>query len=244
MFDEARWAMAETEVEQIRVLSGVEPPAKVLDLCCGVGRHSLAFARRGFTVTGVDITASYLEAARESAAAENLEIEFVHEDGCAFRRPGEFALCIDLGASFGYFSDADDDALMLRRCWENLVAGGVLVLETIGKETAARAFVESETVEHDGWTVSARYHVMDDWEKLGNAWRAQKGNTVYERSFSIRLYAGTELRSLLLGAGFETVALYGDLDGRPYDQRAQMLVAVARKPEPGWNNLQRSDKRR
>ena len=244
MFDETRWAMAETEVEQIRVLSGVEPPAKVLDLCCGVGRHSLAFARRGFTVTGVDLTASYLEAAEDSAAAENLEIEFIHEDGRAFRRPGEFALCVDLGASFGYFSNADDDALMLRRCQENLAAGGVLVLETIGKETAARAFVESETVERDGWTVSARYRVLGDWEKLGNAWRAEKEGTVYERSFAIRLYAGTELRSLLLGAGFESAALYGDLDGRPYDQRAEMLVAVARKPEPGRNKLRRSGRHR
>jgi SAM-dependent methyltransferase len=237
MFDETRWTMADTEVERIIALSGIAPPAKVLDLCCGVGRHSLAFARRGFTVTGVDITKSYLEAARESAAAENLEIEFIHEDGRSFRRPGEFALCVNLGASFGYFSDADDDALVLRRCRENLAASGAFVLETIGKETAARAFVESETVERDGWKASARYSVVGDWEKLGNAWRAQKENTVYEQSFAIRLYAGTELRELLLRAGFGNPALYGDLDGRAYDQRAEMLVAEARKTELGRSGL-------
>jgi len=41
-----------------------------------------------------------------------------------------------------------------------------------------------------------------------------------------------------------SAALYGDLDGRPYDQRAEMLVAVARKPEPGRNKLRRSGRRR
>lgn len=233
MFDEARWAMADTEVAQILVLTGVEPPAKVLDLCCGVGRHSLAFARRGFTVTGVDITASYLEAAKESAAAEGLKIEFIHEDARAFLRTGKFALCVNLGTSFGYCSNANDDALMLRRCRENLATDGIFVLETIGKETAARTFVESETVNRNGWVVSARYSVLGDWEKLGNTWSARKGDTVYERSFAIRLYSGTELRALLLREGFGSTVLYGDFEGRPYDQDAQMLVAVARKTAPG-----------
>jgi len=233
MFDETRWTMADVEVGQIIALAGIAPPAKVLDLCCGVGRHSLAFARRGFQVTAVDITSSYLEAVRESAADEGLTIELIHEDARNFRRPGGFALCVNLGASFGYFSDARDDGLILRRCRENLAAGGVFVLETLGKETAAHAFVETETVERDGWKASARYSVVGDWEMLGNAWRAQKENIVYERSFAIRLYAGTEIRKDLLRAGFESAALYGDLDGRAYDQRAEMLVAVAKKTKTG-----------
>ncbi|MCX8013376.1 MAG: class I SAM-dependent methyltransferase, partial [Rectinema sp.] len=74
MFDENRWMLAEPEVDSICALTGIEPPAQVLDLCCGTGRHSLAFARKGFAVTGVDITASYLEAARESAQAEGLKL--------------------------------------------------------------------------------------------------------------------------------------------------------------------------
>jgi len=244
MFDETRWTMADAEVERIVALSGIAPPAKVLDLCCGVGRHGLAFARRGFQVTGVDITGSYLEAARESAAAEGLAIECIREDARAFQRPGAFALCVNLGASFGYSSDARDDGLILRRCRENLVGGGVFVLETIGKETAARAFVETETTECDGWKVSACYSIVGDWEKLGNVWRAQKENTVYERSFAIRLYAGTELKRLLLRAGFDEVALYGDLDGRAYDQRAEMLVAVARKADIGRRALHTIGKNR
>ena len=44
-----------------------------------------------------------------------------------------------------------------------------------------------------------------------------------------RLYDGAGLRTLLHDAGFESVALYGDLDGRTYDTSARRLVAVARK---------------
>jgi SAM-dependent methyltransferase len=228
MFDETRWALADPEVEHILALTGIQPPAKVLDLCCGVGRHSLAFARRGFQVTGVDITASYLEAARESAKAEKLAIEFAQADARQFVRPGEFALCVNLGASFGYFSDAREDFGLLKRCRENLAPGGALVLETIGKETAARDFVEEEKIAHDGWEASARYSIIGEWEKLGNFWKAQKEALVLERSFAIRLYSGTELRALLRKAGFAHIEIYGDLDGRAYDQHATMLVAAGK----------------
>ena len=45
---------------------------KILDLACGFGRHSLEFARRGFCVTGVDITAAYIDFAERRAKDENL----------------------------------------------------------------------------------------------------------------------------------------------------------------------------
>ena len=51
---------------------GIEPGAHILDLCCGVGRHSLELVRRGFHVTGVDRTQLYLDRASRQAEAEVL----------------------------------------------------------------------------------------------------------------------------------------------------------------------------
>jgi len=53
-------------------LLALAPGARVLDLCCGVGQHSLEFARRGFQATGVDRTASYLEEVQRRATEEGL----------------------------------------------------------------------------------------------------------------------------------------------------------------------------
>lgn len=229
MFDDTRWMLAEMEVEGICRLTGIEPPAEVLDLCCGVGRHSLEFARKGFRVTGVDITASYLEAARESAQTEGLELTFIRADARRFSQPEAFALCVNLGASFGYFSDPKEDLALLRRCRKNLAPGGFLVLETIGKETAARTFVPEECIERHGWEVRARYSVVGEWEKLGNRWTARNQDSFIEREFEIRLYSAFELRMLLARAGFGNIRIYGSLSGRPYDQDADMLVAVAQR---------------
>ncbi|MDO5409756.1 MAG: helix-turn-helix domain-containing protein [Lachnospiraceae bacterium] len=53
---------------------------KILDLACGYGRHSLELARRGYSVTGVDITPVYIEDAAKTAKEEHLKAEFICED--------------------------------------------------------------------------------------------------------------------------------------------------------------------
>ncbi len=64
LFTERRWSDAPAEVEQVAYLLGLGSGAHVLDLCCGMGRHSLELARRGFQVTGVDRTRPYLAVCR------------------------------------------------------------------------------------------------------------------------------------------------------------------------------------
>ena len=58
-------------------LKGTE---KILDLACGFGRHSLEFARRGYDVTGIDITPVYIDYANEQAKKENLNAKFICQD--------------------------------------------------------------------------------------------------------------------------------------------------------------------
>jgi len=232
MFGEERWAEAPAVADGIAALTGVGPgterASRVLDLCCGMGRISLEFAGRGYAVTGVDITASYLDAARESAAADGVELELVREDVRRFSRPASFGLALNLYTSFGYFDDPADDALLARIARESLVSGGAFVIETLGKELAVRDFTEGEWFERGGCTVLTEFSVADSWAALRSRWITIRGADRFERTFDQRLYSGTELRALLLAAGFSSVSLYGDWNGTPYDQNARVLIAVAR----------------
>ena len=85
----------------------------MLDLACGPGRHAVALARRGFRVTGVDRTRSYLDAARRRAAEQHLELEFIQEDMRQFERPGYFDVVLSLFSSFGYFDEPQEDRRVL-----------------------------------------------------------------------------------------------------------------------------------
>ncbi|MBA7619403.1 hypothetical protein ES703_26742 [subsurface metagenome] len=80
VFREQMWANVPLELDGVISLLKISPRARVLDLCCGPGRHSLELARRGFKVTGVDRTKLYLDEAQRQAEAEGLKIEFVQDD--------------------------------------------------------------------------------------------------------------------------------------------------------------------
>ncbi len=225
MFESERWAEAPTVVDAIETLALRHPGAAVLDLCCGMGRTAVEFARRGYTVCGVDITPSYLTAAAEYAG--DLSLELVHADARSFVRPAAFDLVVNLYNSFGYFDTIQDDALLVRNAAASLKPGGSLIVEMLGKEIAVREFTAGEEFSRNGFNVRTRYQVVDSWAGLQNTWRIEGNGKVFERSFVQRMYAGTELRQLFLENGFKEVALYGEWDGSPYDESARVLIAHA-----------------
>jgi hypothetical protein len=84
--------------------------------------------------------------------------------------------------------------------------------------------------------ILTEYEAVDSWSGLQNRWflieKGEKEDGVtrrIERSFTQRLYAASEMRSLLRDAGFSAVELYGDWDESPYDTMAERLIAVGRK---------------
>lgn len=229
MFTPDRWAEVPTVVDGLIRFSQVPVTASVLDLCCGTGRVTLELARRGYGCTGVDITPSYLRAARESADDEGLDIQWVLGDVRAFLSPEAFDLALNLYISFGYFDNPADDLLFVQNALASLRSGGTFIIETLGKEVAVRDFTDGEWFEREGFTVLTEYQVTDSWGALKNRWILIKDGKRIERTFSQRLYSATELRTLLLTGGFSRVELFGDWDGRPYDQNARILIAVAHK---------------
>jgi SAM-dependent methyltransferase len=231
MFTPDRWAEVPAVTDGVIRFSHIPASASVLDLCCGTGRITLELARRGYGCTGVDITPSYLKAARESATAEALAIQWVLQDVRTFVRPASYDLALNLYISFGYFDDPADDLLFVQNAFASLRSGGTFIVETLGKEVAVRDFTEGEWFEREGFTVLTEYQVADSWGALKNRWILIKDGERIERTFSQRLYSATELRTLLLTGGFGTVELFGDWDGRPYDQSARILIAVAHKGE-------------
>jgi SAM-dependent methyltransferase len=229
MFNDDMWKIAPIQIENAISLTGIKHGAKVLDLCCGEGRHSLELARRGFAVTGVDITELYLEKAQKKANAENLKIEFVNSDMRQFCRKATFDLAINMFTSFGYFADKKDDEKVIRNIYDSLKPGGVLVMHMTSKEILARIFQERDWYEVGGMKVLEERAVSQNWGWMKTRWIMIRDGKEKEVVSEHRLYCGTELEALLRGCGFSDVKIYGDLAGAPYDQIAKVLVAVARK---------------
>ncbi|MCJ7811234.1 MAG: methyltransferase domain-containing protein, partial [Dehalococcoidia bacterium] len=217
LFTARRWEETPREVEAMVSLLGLSPGARVLDLCCGVGRHSLEFARRGFQVMGVDRTATYLQEARRRAAEQDLQVEFSREDMRTFVRPWAFDAVINYCTSFGYFESEENDRRVLAYAHRSLGASGVLLMEMMGKEILARVFSERGWREEDGMPILEDRKLTPDWSTIHNRWIILEDGDRREVTLTTRLYSAAELSRLLKEAGLSKVDVYGDFSGAPYD---------------------------
>ena len=230
MFTEDHWKAASTEVDQIITLvKGLSLDGEILDRGCGPGRHALAFSRRGYSVTGVDRTAAFLEEARTRATEEGLTVAFILGDMREVRRTASFDLALSLFTTFGYFKAHEDNVQVLRNIFESLKAHGSLVLELMGKEVLARIFQERDWFEVNGVLYLFERKIEQNWRWIQNRWIKIDGSNRSEFALGHWVYAGAELHDLLKEVGFSDVNLYGGLDGSPYDHTAGRLVAVARQ---------------
>jgi len=229
MFSRERWENAAEEVTNLVKLMQIKPGVSILDLCCGPGRHSLEFARRGFSVTGVDRTKKYLEEAVKRAKKQRLNVKFVQKDMRKFCRPGKFDAALNLFTSFGFFENKKDDQLVARNVYRSLKDGGVFVVDLMGKEIMARIFRERDWQEVGGTIMLEERKISKDWSWMENRWMLLKDGRIREFRFSHRPYSAAELTGLLADCGFSKTEVYGSLSGAPYDHQAKRLVVVASK---------------
>lgn len=229
MFPPESFSRAGAEVPQIIELTGCNE-GRVLDLACGPGRHAIPFAKRGFTVTGVDRTQFLLQKAREYGAEHAVEIEWVEADMRDFQRPRTFDLAVSLFTSFGFFEDPAENARVLANVRVSLRSRGSFVIDVAGKEVIARKFQPVAVSEVPGHgLVVQRRRVIEDWSRIAVEWTHVRDGVARSMPIAVWVYSGQELKQMLLNAGFSTVTLFGGLDGSPYGPEAKRLVAVARR---------------
>ncbi len=229
LFPQSRIEKASQEVENITALLKIKPGNKILDLCCGVGRHTLELARQGYTVTGVDRTKSYLQRAIRQAKKEKLEVEFVQDDMRSFTRPKAFDIILNLFTSFGYFEDPAEDRQVIKNAYRSLKKNGILFMDMMGKEIIARIFTERDWHDSDGILILEERKVKGNWQYTENRWIIIDGEKRSEVSFTHRPYSAVEIEAILLDCGFKGVEIFGDLEGNTYDHTAKRLVVLARK---------------
>jgi SAM-dependent methyltransferase len=230
MFTEARIAFTTNEVDAIKSLCKISPDETILDLCCGIGRHSLEFARRGHKVVGVDRTKRYLERAKQAAAEENLPIEFVLDDMRTFYRKKSFDVVLSMFTSFSYFEDHEEQMLVLRNVYSSLRPGGRFLFESMGKEILARIFLRQSWSEWPHGFMLEERETTDNWSKMHNVWTfIESDGTINRWDVTHWIYSAKEIKEMLEQVGFSDVKVYGSLDGRAYDNEAERLVVIATK---------------
>ncbi len=212
--------------------AGLERNDRILDLCCGQGRHSLELARRGFPrVTGLDRSRYLIRLARKRARQGNLQVSFHEGDARRFRLgDAEFHCVCILGNSFGYFERPEDDLAVLEAVKRALGSGGSLVMDLMDGDWM-RGHFEPRSWE---W-VDQNHFVCRERDLAGDGDRlisrevvvhAERG-VIADQFYAERLYSKERLETLLIDAGFANVCFHPLL--APDSPRNQDLGMVAHR---------------
>jgi SAM-dependent methyltransferase len=216
------------DIDAVERLLGLSPPARVLDLFCGTGRHCIELSRRGYDVTGLDYSAAYLALARERAEQKGLSARFVQGDAREVEWGCEYDAIIVMWASFGFFDD-EDDRLIVSRMNHALRAGGWIYMEVKNRDWEVRHFSPSWDKQVEDVSLSGRSTVDLLRSRLETIITYRRGDEEWSRFQSWRLYSAHELKALLEDAGFKVTGIYGDSRGGPLTLESHLARAVARK---------------
>ena len=234
LYDDTLGERTPIEIDQLEALLQLRPPLRILDLPCGQGRHAIELARRGYEVTGVDLSPYLIGVAKARAEAGGVKVRWLEGD---MRRPvpGErFDLVLNLFTSLGYFLDEADDRLVVQAAADMLGPGGRFLLEVINGERLMGHFVERE------WFTVGQAAVMERRSLDRSARRMIVERTVSRPGrdevnvHALRLYGAREIESMLRASGFDRIELYGDWAGGPVSAESLRVLAVGvREKEKG-----------
>jgi SAM-dependent methyltransferase len=206
------------------------PGARLLDVPCGNGRHSLELASRGYRTTGVDIAEEFVHEA-QSRALSGLQAEFLLGDMRHLPWQSEFDGAFCFGNSFGYTEHTGtvDFVSALSR---TLKRGSRFVLETgLAAESILPRLQERGWVQIDNilFLSARRYEAAES--RLYIQYTFVRDGKQETREASQQVYTVAEIRRLLEQAGLRTLALYSSLDQQPYQLGSPRLILVAKKME-------------
>jgi SAM-dependent methyltransferase len=223
---EATRAEADFLVRVLQASTGT----RLLDVPCGDGRLSLELARRGYRMTGVDISSDFLAAARAGSRREGLDIEWRLSEMRDLPWESRFGGAFCAGSSFGFLGD-EGDAAFLASVSRALKPGARFVIDAVkAAEVVLAQFRPSHEMEVGDIHFAAQnsYDAASGW--MDSRYTiTRRGEASETREAAHRIYTYREVVRMLEAAGFEEVLGLASLEGEPFRLGCPRLILVAKK---------------
>ena len=212
MYDKERFAQGTIgECDFIEKEIAGDRAIPVLDIGCGTGRHAIELARRGYRVTGIDLSPAQIERARSKAAAAGVEADFRIGDARALEFQGEFGLVLLIcEGAFPLMETDEMNFAILCGAVRALRPGGRLILTTLnGLFQLHRSLRQSEKESPVEPAGAGRYFDLLTFRTRSRLNTFDDHGRPIELDCDERWYAPSELTWLLKQAGFATVEIFG-----------------------------------
>ena len=204
------------EVDYFSDLLHLSAEDRILDLCCGQGRHSLELAREGFKkVEGLDRSHYLIQRAKTQAKKEGLSLKFREGDARRLPYPSDsFDAVMLLGNSFGYFETVQDDLRVLKEIFRVLKPWGRFIIDVTDGAYLKEKFQPRswEWIDKNLFVCRERSLALDEQRLISREvlTHVEKG-VIVDQLYAERLYTRENLFELLKNAGFSEITTHDEL---------------------------------
>jgi len=229
-------------------------PERVLDLNCGIGRHSIALAHRGIRVLGTDISPHYIQIAKSKAREEKIadrakfKVADMRQIASSLHGEPPFDGIVCLWTSFGFYDDKTNENI-LRDCLKLVKPGGFFALDIVNKDLLLQNYSEKGFSHHNDWIVLEERRFDTGKSRNYNTWMflQQTGELTFklERIIELdhRIWSLPELITLFDSTGWQFEAAYpGFATGftrrkiKPVStkdiiSKSPMILIISRRPD-------------
>jgi len=199
--------------------------SRILDLACGKGRHCIYLNKKGFDVTGLDISEQSINSALEFSN-ENLEF-YLHDMRNPFRI-NYYDVILNLFTSFGYFKSEKENKAVIRAVAQGLKPGGIFVLDYFNPEKIVSELKEKETKTEEGIDFSITRSVNGKFLEKQISVSDKGKNFIFTES--VMLFSEKEISDYLQSFKLNVINLYGDYSLNQFEEdKSERMIFIAQK---------------
>jgi SAM-dependent methyltransferase len=216
------------EVDFLLQQMHLSPGARVLDVGCGFGRHTIELALRGFQVTGIDPSAAMIAAARERALAADVRPQLQQSQAEAFSTDLAFDAAICLFTTLGQITaGSHSEADLVARVHRALATGAPFAVEVPQREPAVRRLKAKETFGEGSSYTRVTRHFDPASNTVEERFLVVSPQKEQDYHLRYRLFSHRELKALLREAGFAVRASFGNYAGAPLHENDATMLVIA-----------------
>jgi SAM-dependent methyltransferase len=213
--------------------------AKILDLACGNGRHSILFAKKGYQTTGLDLSEYLISRAEKKLKNEYAEyndnLQFEIKDMRKINHVGEFDLIVNMFTSFGYFSSDGDNEKVIKGVSRALKTGGHFFFDFLNstylknnlvpfdiKKVNGKSAIQIRTI--SGGYVSKEIYFLSD-RKPKHYYPG-----IIHFTERIKLYSFRDFKKIFAKYNLKLLYVFGDYRGTKFNEKkSKRLIIIAKK---------------
>ncbi|NOV04028.1 class I SAM-dependent methyltransferase [Paenibacillus planticolens] len=202
------------EVKKMMDWLELKQGAEVLDLCCGMGRHSMALADFGYEVTGVDLSEVLLNEAIQ--LDKQKRVTWVRGDMREVPLQRQFDAVVNLFTSFGYFDEDEQNEVVFHEMNRLLKKGGRFIIDFLNP-VYIRAHLVPQSQRMEGDIHIRETRTIEDGCVRKRIVISEEGAPGRQYLEQVKLYDRPAFEAMLQKAGLHIDHVYGGYDGQAYE---------------------------